>query len=126
VGLNAAMQMPKFEATVNCKPATFAYPAPIIVDKKEEVSKVPTAVLSTTAKAKERAKLKKQEADKKGKGVDTMETDEAKPSASEGAKGEEGKVEAPPIDLPGPYSVENPFRVVPSQVKFVSFKSDSR
>ena len=42
----------------NAKPSLFAYPAPTKPPKKETITKVATAVLSTTAKAKAREKRK--------------------------------------------------------------------
>jgi 26S proteasome regulatory subunit N2 len=47
-----------FEFVSNAKPSLFAYPAPTKPPKKEAVSKVATAVLSTTAKVKARDKKK--------------------------------------------------------------------
>jgi hypothetical protein len=43
---------------VGCKPSVHAYPQPLTAEKKGAVSKVPTAVLSTTTRAKERARKK--------------------------------------------------------------------
>jgi 26S proteasome regulatory subunit N2 len=42
----------------NAKPSLFAYPTPTKPPKKETLSKVATAVLSTTAKVKAREKKK--------------------------------------------------------------------
>lgn len=47
-----------FEFVSNAKPSLFAYPKPTEPPKKETVTKVATAVLSTTAKAKAREKKK--------------------------------------------------------------------
>jgi len=51
-------QAPKFEYVSNAKPSIFAYPASTKPPKKETVTKVATAVLSTTAKVKAREKKK--------------------------------------------------------------------
>ena len=51
-------QAPQFEFISNARPSLFAYPAPTKPPKKEAVTKVATAVLSTTAKAKAREKKK--------------------------------------------------------------------
>jgi 26S proteasome regulatory subunit N2 len=113
---------------------------------------VPTAVLSTTAKAKERAR--KKDAEKKGTtpastkadapaaGADKMDTDEAAGTAATKAEGEAGadgaaagagaggeeatKAAEAKKEEPSTHMVENPARVVPAQVKFVSFAKDSR
>jgi 26S proteasome regulatory subunit N2 len=63
-------QAPKFNFVSNAKPSLFAYPSPTKTPKKEAVTKVATAVLSTTAKVKAREKKK---AAAEG---DAMETDE--------------------------------------------------
>ena len=54
----------------NAKPSLFAYPASTKPPAKEAVEKVATAVLSTTAKAKQRAKEKKE----KGEALDGVGT----------------------------------------------------
>ena len=43
------------QVQAKCKPSLFAYPAPVTEEATTAVSRLPTAVLSTTAKAKERA-----------------------------------------------------------------------
>lgn len=55
---NWLFQAPKFDFTSNAKPSLFAYPSSTKPPKKEAVTKVATAVLSTTAKAKAREKRK--------------------------------------------------------------------
>jgi len=69
IGLNGDLKAPKFEFISNAKPSLFAYPSSVKPPKKEAVSKVATAVLSTTAKVKAREKKKAAEGD-------GMETDE--------------------------------------------------
>ena len=51
-------QVPKFDFVSNAKPGLFAYPSSVKPPKKEAVTKVATAVLSTTAKVKAREKRK--------------------------------------------------------------------
>jgi 26S proteasome regulatory subunit N2 len=53
----------------NAKPSLFAYPASVKPPKKEAVTKVATAVLSTTAKVKAREKKK---AAAEGDAMDTV------------------------------------------------------
>jgi hypothetical protein len=53
----------------NAKPSLFAYPLPTKPPKKETVTKVATAVLSTTAKVKAREKKK---AAAEGDSMDTV------------------------------------------------------
>ncbi|KZS93102.1 26S proteasome regulatory complex non-ATPase subcomplex Rpn2/Psmd1 subunit [Sistotremastrum niveocremeum HHB9708] len=71
IGLNEDLKAPKFDFISNARPSLFAYPQPTKPPTKETVEKVATAVLSTTAKAKAREKIKKREAE-----GDLMETDE--------------------------------------------------
>lgn len=52
------MQVPKFDLVSNARPSLFAYPSSVKPPKKETVTKVATAVLSTTAKVKAREKKK--------------------------------------------------------------------
>lgn len=47
-----------FDFVSNAKPSLFAYPLPTTPPKKETVTKVATAVLSTTARVKAREKRK--------------------------------------------------------------------
>lgn len=49
------------QVTSDCAPSMFAYPPPVTTETKDTGAKVPTAVLSTTAKAKDKAKKKEAE-----------------------------------------------------------------
>ncbi|KAG1226603.1 hypothetical protein G6F68_019713 [Rhizopus microsporus] len=56
IGLNKNLETPRFEFMSNVKPSLFAYPPALTPPSATGVEKVATAVLSTTAKAKARAK----------------------------------------------------------------------
>ena len=56
IGLNINLEAPKFQLMSNSKPILFSYPPALQPVKVEIVEKVKTAVLSTTAKSKARAK----------------------------------------------------------------------
>lgn len=58
VGVDGELKAPKFDFISNARPSLFAYPQPTKAPKKETVTKVATAVLSTTAKVKAREKKK--------------------------------------------------------------------
>jgi len=58
IGLDGDLKVPKFDYVSNAKPSLFAYPSSTKPPKKETVTKVATAVLSTTAKVKAREKKK--------------------------------------------------------------------
>eukprot|EP00842_Homolaphlyctis_polyrhiza_P004849 jgi/Hompol1/5365/HPOL_004367-RA len=135
IGLNMNLEVPKFEFVSGAKASMFAYVPATKPPTTEVVEKVATAVLSTTAKAMARAKKAEKE---KGKETDAMETDDKKEDkkeeAAESGEGADDK------DKTGAASadrkkkkkeesfevLENFTRVVPAQVKLVSFKEDSR
>ncbi|KAI8327260.1 armadillo-type protein [Blakeslea trispora] len=104
IGLNKNLDTPRFEFVSNAKASLFAYPPAIKPPSATVVEKVATAVLSTTAKAKARAKKIEKE---KG---DQMDKEERK------KKKKEENFEI----------LENMARVVPAQLKHIQFKSDSR
>ncbi|ORZ21533.1 armadillo-type protein [Absidia repens] len=125
IGLNKNLQTPKFEFISNAKPSLFAYPPALKPPSATVVEKVATAVLSTTAKAKARAKKSDKEKD------DHMDVDK------EQVKEEEIKVDIDTTkDDPRrknkkkreqTYDVlENLSRVVPAQLKQITFQDDSR
>ncbi|KAI7845077.1 hypothetical protein COHA_001442 [Chlorella ohadii] len=141
IGVDASLRAPKdFQVVSNCRPSQFAYPPPVKVDDKKDKGKLPTAVLSTTARAKARAAKKAKEAGKEpGAAGEAMETDKpaGEGAAAEGAaagdkaEGEgkekaegEGKKEAEPE--PSSFTVDNPARVAPGQRKFISLPDGQR
>lgn len=56
IGLNYDLKVPSFELLSNAKPSLFEYPRPTTPPTSLSTVKLPTAVLSTSAKAKARAK----------------------------------------------------------------------
>ena len=56
IGLNYDLKVPKFEFLSHAKPSLFEYPKPTTVPTAASAVKLPTAVLSTSVKAKARAK----------------------------------------------------------------------
>lgn len=63
IGLNYDLKVPRFEFLSHAKPSLFEYPRPTTVAATASTVKLPTAVLSTSARAKARAT--KKEADQK-------------------------------------------------------------
>ncbi|CAG8455290.1 13893_t:CDS:10 [Ambispora leptoticha] len=123
IGLNKELKIPKFEFISNAKPSLFAYPATTKPPATNVVEKVATAVLSTTAKAKARAK--KSEKEKGHEIPDAMETDEKK----DDTKKDEEKVTSTYSlkQITSSYDLlENMARVLPGQLQYISFKEDSR
>lgn len=76
IGVDSNLDVVKFDVISNAKPSLFAYPAPTQPPATETVEKVATAVLSTTNKAKARAKKDKKESGE-------MEVDEKAPVVEE-------------------------------------------
>lgn len=128
IGLNKNLETPRFEFVSNAKASLFAYPPAIKPPSATVVEKVATAVLSTTAKAKARAKKIEKE---KG---DQMDIDEDKPSVKEDdsmvvdeEKKEERKSTQQKKKKEENFEIlENMARVVPAQLKHIAFKEDSR
>ncbi|KAJ3101281.1 proteasome regulatory particle base subunit [Phlyctochytrium planicorne] len=123
IGLNKQLEVPKFDFVSNAKPSLFAYPPPIKPPETKEVEKVATAVLSTTARAMARAK--------KAKAEDAMDTDEKKDVPPETPKDEKAEAEKAEKEKkkkkePSFEVLENLARVLPSQLKYISFKENSR
>ena len=124
IGLNKDLEAPSgFSFVSHAKPSLYAYPPMTKPPTTEIISKVATAVLSTTAKSKARAK-------KKGGAGDAMEVDDKKEEvASPAATTEPAATEAPKEEK----KVEDAFevlqnfsRVVPDQAKVVRVETSSR
>ncbi|KAI7883369.1 armadillo-type protein [Mucor mucedo] len=126
IGLNKNLETPRFEFVSNAKASLFAYPPALKPPSATVVEKVATAVLSTTAKAKARAKKIEKE---KG---DHMDIDEDKPSIkdeemTEDDKKEERKTTVQKKKKEENFEIlENMARVVPAQLRHIAFKDDSR
>ncbi|KAK6161825.1 hypothetical protein DH2020_005206 [Rehmannia glutinosa] len=124
IGLNYDLKVPKFDFLSHAKPSLFEYPKPTTVPTTTSAVKLPTAILSTSSRAKIRTS--KKEAEKppekaetssgKGKTVDrdgdSMQVDS---SAEKKAEPE------PSFEI-----LTNPARVVPAQEKFIKFLEESR
>ncbi|ELV09580.1 26S proteasome non-ATPase regulatory subunit 1 [Tupaia chinensis] len=111
IGLNKDLKMPKVQYKSNCKPSTFAYPAPLEVPKEKEKEKVSTAVLSITAKAKKKEKEKEKKEEEK------MEVDETEKKEEK----EKKKEPEPNFQL-----LDNPARVMPAQLKVLTMPETCR
>ena len=116
IALNKDLEAPAFSVVSNAKPSLYAYVPMTKPPTTEVIEKVSTAVLSTTAKSKARAK-------KAGKG-DSMDVDEKK---------EEVASPAPAEPVPEVKKKEDNFevlsnfsRIVPAQSKHLIVESSSR
>ncbi|KAF9914367.1 proteasome regulatory particle base subunit [Lobosporangium transversale] len=120
IGVNADLNMPTIEFTSNARPSLFAYIPPTKPPTATVVEKVATAVLSTTAKAQAKAKKAKTAE------PEAMEEDEKPEEKSEEAKDEEAKAAAKPKKEPQSEKLGNLARVLPAQLKYISFDKEAR
>ncbi|KAF7837149.1 26S proteasome non-ATPase regulatory subunit 1-like protein A-like [Senna tora] len=134
IGLNYDLKAPKFEFLSHAKPSLFEYPKPTTLPTTTSAVKLPTAVLSTSAKAKARAKkAEDQKANtEKSSGADSSSVGPStgKGKSSSEKDGESMQVDSPPEKKSEPEPsfeiLTNPARVVPAQEKFIKFLQDSR
>ncbi|KAJ7979655.1 26S proteasome non-ATPase regulatory subunit 1-like [Quillaja saponaria] len=134
IGLNYDLKVPKFEFLSHAKPSLFEYPKPTTVPTTTSAVKLPTAVLSTSAKAKSRAK---KEADQKitaqkvaGSESSVAGSNAGKGKSSTEKEGDSMQVDSPPEKKSEPEPsfeiLTNPARVVPGQERFIKFLEESR
>ncbi|KAF8402091.1 hypothetical protein HHK36_013043 [Tetracentron sinense] len=134
IGLNYDLKVPRFEFLSHAKPSLFEYPRPTTLPTTTSAVKLPTAVLSTSAKAKSRAK---KEADQKASAEKSSgeESSLAGSNIGKGKPSSEKDGESMQVDNPSEKKAEaepsfelltNPARVVPAQEKFVKFLEESR
>eukprot|EP01135_Chromosphaera_perkinsii_P001840 Nk52_evm19s211 gene=Nk52_evmTU19s211 len=118
IGLNKDLKMPKIEFKSNAKPSVFAYPPMTEEPKEVSKEKVSTAVLSVSVKSKIHSK-KKEEAAAAAEGPTSMDVDEKKDKEKEGGdQAKKEKVKEPEFEM-----LQNPARVVASQLKVISFEN---
>ncbi|KAK3719464.1 proteasome regulatory particle base subunit [Vermiconidia calcicola] len=144
-GVDQDLELPSFKIHSNTRPSMFDYPPEQEVKTEEAPEKVKTAVLSTTAQAKRR-KLAKDKQNRresmdidptpttpKAEAVDTDKMDEdsnvietkevdAKDKEGESKEGSKKKMEKEKVG----YDLENMSRVLPAQIKYISFPQDGR
>ncbi|XP_059651803.1 26S proteasome non-ATPase regulatory subunit 1 homolog A-like [Cornus florida] len=136
IGLNYDLKVPKFEFLSHAKPSLFEYPRPTTVPTSASTVKLPTAVLSTYARAKARAS-KKEAADQKANTEKASKTEsssvvsnEEKGKSSADKDGDSMQVDNPVekrTEIEPSFEIlTNPARVVPAQEKFIKFLEESR
>ncbi|XP_048546719.1 26S proteasome non-ATPase regulatory subunit 1 homolog A-like isoform X1 [Triticum urartu] len=140
IGLNSNLEVPKFEFMSHAKPSLFEYPKPTTEQTTTSAVELPTAILSTYAKAKSRAKKdaeskaaanqEKTAAEAESKANQEKTTEDASGSTSGKAADAmqvdstaEKKAAEPE---PAFQILSNPARVVPMQEKFIKFIEGSR
>ncbi|XP_074561982.1 26S proteasome non-ATPase regulatory subunit 1 homolog B-like [Curcuma longa] len=133
IGLNYDLKVPKFEFLSNAKPSLFEYPRPTTPPTSISDVKMPTAVLSTAAKAKSRVK---KDTEHKGALEKLLSDDVSSASVStKSSKSIEKDADAMQVDTDSEKKVEselsyetltNPARVVPAQERYIRFIEGSR
>lgn len=124
IGLNYDLKVPKFNFLSHAKPSLFEYPKPTTVATTTSAVKLPTAVLSTSARAK--ARISKKEAEKAAEKPESS-TGKGKPSDKDGESMQvDSAAEKKAEPEPSFEILTNPARVVPAQEKVIKFLEESR
>ncbi|KAF7906858.1 hypothetical protein EAF00_001136 [Botryotinia globosa] len=144
IGLNSELEIPSFKFHSATRPSLFDYPPEQEVKTEDAPTLIATAVLSTTAQAKRRAQKKERAQRRESMDIDQtpatpklpssaddkMDVDESSKDTEEKSaeKKDEGEKDTPGETLKKKlekekvgYEIENMSRVLPSQLKFVSF-----
>ncbi|WVQ77147.1 hypothetical protein IAR50_006830 [Cryptococcus sp. DSM 104548] len=116
IAIDSKMRVPKIDLECNAKASLHAYPATEKKVEEKKKDKTKAAVLSTTARAKARERVKKAEA---GEAMDTDEKPEESKEAAPTPK------KSKPSE-PSSYTFSNMSRVTPGQLPLVSFPKSSR
>ncbi|CAO2657655.1 Nn.00g037810.m01.CDS01 [Neocucurbitaria sp. VM-36] len=140
IGVDQELEIPSFKFYSNTRPSMFDYPPEAEVKTEEAPEKIKTAVLSTTAQDKRRRMVKERQRRRESMDVDHTPTT-PKPSAdddkmdidedakkddaekSDGAQSAESSKKKVEKEKVG-YELENMSRVLPPQVKYISFPSE--
>ncbi|KAK4508622.1 hypothetical protein PRZ48_002361 [Zasmidium cellare] len=142
IGVDSDLQIPSFKFHSNTRPSMFDYPPEVEVKTEEAPEKVKTAVLSTTAQAKRRKLAKDRQNRRESMDIDPtpttpkpdadadkMDTDDNVVDTSKAGDEKDGekenikkKIEKEKVG----YELENMSRVLPGQIKYISFSSDGR
>ncbi|KAH7079231.1 armadillo-type protein [Paraphoma chrysanthemicola] len=140
IGLDQELDIPSFQFHSNTRPSMFDYPPEAEVKTEEAPEKIKTAVLSTTAQDKRRRMVKERQRRRESMDVDQPSTPKVSTAddddkmdldedikkedkeKSDGVTGETSKkkVEKEKVG----HSLENMSRVLPPQVKYISFPEE--
>ncbi|KAH4297643.1 26S proteasome regulatory subunit RPN2 [Parastagonospora nodorum] len=141
IGVDQELDIPSFQFHSNTRPSMFDYPPAAEVKTEEAPEKIKTAVLSTTAQDKRRRMVKERQKRRESMDVDQTPTtpkvsaddddkmeldedvkkdDKDKTEGAQSAETSKKKIEKEKVG----YSLENMSRVLPPQVKYISFPSE--
>ncbi|KAL2710252.1 26S proteasome regulatory subunit RPN2 [Kluyveromyces marxianus] len=130
VGLRSTdLAIPKFSFKCHTKEGIFTYPPMFEEEVDKKIEKFAAAVLSTTTKAKARAKKGKKADQEKQKQKDAEKKLEEKQEQEQEDKKKEESQRTDDYKVKytaNGYDIQNLSRVVPQQLKFISFSKDSR
>lgn len=140
IGVDQDLAIPSFKFHSNTRPSMFDYPPEQEVKTEEAPEKVKTAVLSTTAQAKRRKLAKDRQNRRESMDIDPtpatpkaeaaddkMDTDDATESKmGDDKEGEKESLKKRVEREKAGYELENMNRVLPTQIKYISFASDGR
>lgn len=134
VGVKEDLYVPNFELSSSAKSQLFAYPPKVEEASEKKPEKLETAILSTTNRARTRArKVSKAKANEDTLMIDSKKDEEMKEDTIDKMDlDEEKKREDDDVDKSsGKHGrkfnrIENMSRVVPSQLKYISFEEGSR
>lgn len=142
VGVRSDLKIPELTFFCNAKPSRFDYPPKTEEATSKAPEKVATAVLSTTARAKARAKKSEKEKAEAEMEIDEtgttpaaedVEVDDGTEAAEEEEEEEEEEYDETVAkdevedkkDIKG-YKISNMSRVLPAQLKYITFSRDDR
>jgi 26S proteasome regulatory subunit N2 len=141
IGVDQELDIPSFQFHSSTRPSMFDYPPEAEVKTEEAPEKIKTAVLSTTAQDKRRRMVKERQKRRESMDVDQTPTtpkvsaddddkmdldedvkkdDKDKTEGASSAETSKKKIEKEKVG----YSLENMSRVLPPQVKYISFPSE--
>jgi 26S proteasome regulatory subunit N2 len=146
IGLDQELDIPSFQFHSNTRPSMFDYPPEAEVKTEDAPEKIKTAVLSTTAQDKRRKMVKERQRRRESMDVDQApatpkvtaddedkmdldedtkkdEKDEDEKDKADGASAAETSKKKIEKEKVG-YSLENMSRVLPAQVKYISFPEE--
>lgn len=133
IAVREDLKVPQFSINVHTKPDLFQYPPKFEESKEKQPDKIATAVLSTTARAKARAKknqAKKQEGDDDKMEVEKETAETAKSETEDKTADKEDKEPKEDSEVAViryskvPYKINNLTRVLPAQSNYVSFTNE--
>lgn len=129
IGVTDSLKIPKMRINCHSKEDVFGYPPKTEVQVEKQAEKVATAVLSTTHRARNRAAKKEKTAKEEKMDVDDVSkhsTDKAEHTSTEEEPVESEDTQFRSLYAKEPYEIENMSRVLPAQLKYVTFPKNSR